>query len=492
MRSIAGRLLLVLGCGLVLLPGAGGAAVYWRARADMVRHLDDGLLARARLLAAFASVDQGRVEFEFDSGPIDVGDGPFEFRSSSGEILRRSPGLEGWTLPAPAGQMPGFGDVQLPGGRAGRAVWLTFDPRAEARDEHDDEPPGAAVSGDEGEVDEAHHPSAAAAGAVEPMIVVAAVDRGPVDAALGALAAALLGAGGVAALGMGVLVLLAVRSGLAPLRRLGAELGGVSGPTISQRFDARDAPRELEPVYRELNRMLERVESALERERAFADAAAHELRTPLAELRATAEVAARWPDLERATAALREILQIGGEMERLVESLLLLSRGQAGSPLPVGLEPVVRGCLARSAGPIGQKRLDLRVDLNAGTLRATPEAVEIIVRNLLDNAVEYTPGGGAIRVSSVPVNGSCALVVENGPVTLAERDLERLFEPFFRADRSRGDRSHAGLGLTVARRVAAVVGLGIEATLEGDRLRVRVWPVDTGAPEDPRRRPATG
>ncbi|MHC5003189.1 MAG: sensor histidine kinase [Planctomycetota bacterium] len=235
------------------------------------------------------------------------------------------------------------------------------------------------------------------------------------------------------------------------------------------------------PIYRELNRMLDRVEGVLERERAFVDAAAHELRTPLAELRSAAEVAIRWPEPARASAVLHEVLAIGGEMERLVESLLLISRGDAGGEEPltsptVPADTIVPACLDRCNGAISDKAIRLSVQLEEGrSPRAPRDALTIIVRNLVDNAVQYTPVHGRIAIRSEPDSGgSSTFVVENGPVELEAGDLPRLFEPFWRTDTARSDRDHLGLGLAIVQRVAEAVGLRVDARLAGDRLQLRL------------------
>jgi signal transduction histidine kinase len=163
--------------------------------------------------------------------------------------------------------------------------------------------------------------------------------------------------------------------------------------------------------------------------------------------------------------------------------LLLISRGNAiavdGAADVSEVAPIVRACLERAADAIHDKRLKLVVDLDERQPPRAPHAsdgaVGIIIRNLIDNAVQYTPAEGriAIRIEGTG-NGSRSLVVENDPVALAADDLPRLFEPFWRRDGSRSDRQHAGLGLTVVQQIGAVVGLRVDAALSGDRLQMRV------------------
>jgi len=472
MNSIRGRLLTILLSGLALLLVGGGSIVFGIARAGLVRQFDDGLDARAHTIAALIKVEPCR---ETPDGPIvgcsvfELGDAPaatmretfFVVWDHSGRVAKRSGNLGDATLPAntPAEGRMRFADVALPDDLPGRAAWHAFRPRVDPDDWEGLDPDLADP---------------------QVMVVGAALDRSAMDAALNRLLGTLAGAGAVIGIVLALLLVLGIRWGLHPLDRLRAQLESVEGDIHARRFDGGDAPRELAPVYRELNGMLERVEQTLVRERLFADAAAHELRTPLAELRTAAEVALRWPDLDRAEPALREALVIGNEMERLVDSLLLISRGQAaatwarGAAAPLG--PIVRGCLERVDDSIVAKGLTVDVTLNgAATLGAPSDAVEIIVRNLISNAVHYTPARGSILIGNGQgTGGGAALYVENGPVELDAADVPRLFEPFWRREGARSDRRHSGLGLAVVDQIARAIGLRVEAELAGDRLRIRL------------------
>lgn len=476
-NTIRARLLVMLLAGLAVVLTAGGAAVYWIAKLSLLRQFDASLNARAHTLASLVKLEPGRLVFESGDAPAAaLAETFFELRAEDGHVLKRSANLGQASLAQrPLGEgehrienLELVGDGGVDGGEIEvRAIWMAFRPRVDA-----DDWPGGDVS----------------RATPELLTIAAALDRSATDRALATLLTAILAAGAAVALTVVPLVVLGVRRGLAPLGRLSRELEAI-GPadTISRRFDQVEAPGELLPVYRALNGMLDRLEQTVQRERTFADAAAHELRTPLAELRSSAEVALRWPDPQRAAAALREALAIGREMERLVESLLLLSRGNAGLVEPAGgvseapLRTIVDRCIDHVRATAEHKGLQIRVDLNGSpVLGSSSAAMQIIAGNLIDNAVRYTPAGGTLTIRSEGPgaggghNGSPALVVENGPVELAASDLPRLFEPFWRADRARSDREHVGLGLTVVQRIADSVGLRVEAALLADRLQMRV------------------
>jgi len=190
-----------------------------------------------------------------------------------------------------------------------------------------------------------------------------------------------------------------VRWGLQPLDSLTKQIGVLDATGAKRQFVEQSPTKELQPVYTALKAMLERIEATIARERAFADAAAHELRTPLAELRAIA----RWRSVaepQRTEAALRDALAIAGEMERLVESLLQISRAAVGKvSSPQRIAPIVDQLLSRHASIISSKRLRITSSIDPeAALHAGEAAMRCILGNLIDNAVSHTPAEGSVAV----------------------------------------------------------------------------------------------
>jgi len=123
-----------------------------------------------------------------------------------------------------------------------------------------------------------------------------------------------------------------VRSGLKSLGRLANQAGQITASSLDTRFDLAHVPDELQPIYEKLNDLLGRLDDAFGRERRFTANVAHELRTPVAELRALSEVALRWPGDEKSAAqSFREVSTITRRMESVVTTLLALARSEAGA-----------------------------------------------------------------------------------------------------------------------------------------------------------------
>ncbi|MBK7404655.1 MAG: sensor histidine kinase N-terminal domain-containing protein [Phycisphaerales bacterium] len=470
MTSIRARLLVPLLVGPLIVLALGGVGVYWVASSRLSEQLDAALSAHVRTLAGLVTIEGGRVVCEFsEQGEHSRPGVPYVVLDPSGGVVAESPQLRGFAWrprPGPAGAVA-IETVTLPSGAAARAAGVLFAPaREDETSERLSEPPpgtGAYAVIVAESLDGVRHAEAALAGALT---------------LVGLLTMATLAA----------TVWLGVRVGLAPLRQLGMAIRGIavdnSGPASGR--ERATAPRELAPVYDELDHMVGRVEGAIARERRFTDAASHELRTPLAELRTVLDVAARWPDPERLLAAVLEARGIGIEMERLVEALLL-HHAPSGEGVGVSVGPVALAEIERLGGEAASRGVHVEATTESqGVWRVAPAAAQVIIRNLIGNAVEYSPRGGHVRVFvRAEGEGGAGLVVENGPVALEQGELPRLFEPFWRRDAARADRSHHGLGLSIVRHVTSIAGLCCEAELvEGATLRMTVRPSPSAADRD--------
>jgi two-component system sensor histidine kinase QseC len=270
------------------------------------------------------------------------------------------------------------------------------------------------------------------------------------------------------------------------LRRIVADIERRAGHDLEP-LDPSTVPEELVGLVRAINGLFDRLRGVLDRERRFTADAAHELRTPLAALRvhvanchAEDDAAAR----ERLAARVDQAL---ARMERVIAQMLDLARQDVGGAMPshaaeVDLALIVRREAAELvvAGPEREVQLEVLGDERA-TLRGDDVGLGVMVRNLIDNALRYTPDGGRVRLTLRAVEGRCVLVVDDSGPGIAVAARERVFDRFHRE--LGGTATGSGLGLSIVRSV--VVRHGGRITLgDGDLggLRVEVNLPSAAAP----------
>jgi signal transduction histidine kinase len=247
-----------------------------------------------------------------------------------------------------------------------------------------------------------------------------------------------------------------VSRGLLPLRYVTAEV---------QRRDVRslrplersNLPREIEPLVGELNRLLARLQAAFDTQRAFISDAAHELRSPLTALRLQLQLLDRAPD---ESARVEARARLGAAVERaihLVEQLLALARSDpqetAGDFEALDLSAVAAQGITDTHDLAVARNIDLSLDAAPQVqVRGDAEALRTLVRNLVDNAVRYTPPHGTVQVRcSSSAQGARLEVTDNGP-GIAAADRERVFDRFYR--RAAAQESGTGLGLAIVKAIA--------------------------------------
>lgn len=219
---------------------------------------------------------------------------------------------------------------------------------------------------------------------------------------------------------------------------------------------------ELNALARAFNAAQDQLAGQLERERAFTRSAAHELKTPLAVLRAHGEALREDIRPEKRAEYLEIMLDECDRMAGLVGSLLELSRLESGAALrrePVELSALVREVWEPLALPLEQKQISLTLALEEVRLEGDRARLREAAGNLASNALRHCPPGGHIQVVLEAAEGQARLTVCNDGPPIPEEDLPRLFEPFYRGDKSRSRESGGtGLGLAIVR--AAVLAHG--------------------------------
>jgi two-component system sensor histidine kinase QseC len=218
-----------------------------------------------------------------------------------------------------------------------------------------------------------------------------------------------------------------------------------------------------------LNGLFERIGALMESERRFTADAAHELRTPIAAIRAQAQVALAEQGDEARRHALSATLEGCDRATRLVEQLLMLSRLEAGTApatAAVELGALVRRVVAEVAPQALHKGQGIEVDAVAPCeVRGDATLLAVLVRNLVDNAIRYCPANATVRVALAGNARRPQLTIEDSGPGLSEHDAKRLGERFFRVLGS--GQSGSGLGWSIVRRIAAVHGAEVRVGRSG-------------------------
>lgn len=254
---------------------------------------------------------------------------------------------------------------------------------------------------------------------------------------------------------MAILIWFLVGSGLWPVRRLEQEVTqrnvGALDPVSEQNL-----PDEIAPVAHAINSLLAKLKQAFAVQRAFVADAAHELRSPLTALKIQLQVLERAPDENAKHVALAKLNDGVDRASHLIEQLLVAARTEATEAAPnmqpVDLAETMRRTMADVFPLAENKRITLDFDAADNLMiAADSDALKILMRNLLDNAVRYTPQGGAVQAKASCEEGKITLMIDDSGPGIAERDRQRVFKRFVRGQTAGQEGS--GLGLSIVKNI---------------------------------------
>ncbi len=273
----------------------------------------------------------------------------------------------------------------------------------------------------------------------------------------------------------GLLIWIIIGRGLDSLDRVAQEVAN-RAPTHLEPVDLQEVPEEIKPVIDELNKLFYRLQEGFEREKRFAADAAHELRTPLAALKAQAQVALNTTNIEEKNSALQKLIVSVNRSAHIVQQLLTMSKlvpeaSSINDIDDVNLVKIAREVLAMLAPTAVEKQieLDFEHDEHPPKLAGNPTALGILIRNLVDNAIRYSKENGKVSVRVYAKNQQLILEIsDNGPGIPSELQ-SRVFERFFRVLGNKSPGS--GLGLAIVQQIA---------TLHGGKVELSSPPVGTG------------
>ena len=463
--TLRARITWMLLCTIVPLGLIVAVGLYSFVRAALMAKLDDALVVRAESLASAVKLKSDGIEFDFEDAtmpqyqlqttPNQQPIAYFELwqltNGMPSHLIERSPSLGSAQLIAPDQPPPrdSAWDGELSNDVDIRILSRTITPMVE----------------DDAQV----------ACALPAILVVVAVPRESVDDPLAALAIGMTCAGLVFAVVGGVSVRWSLAKGLAPVRGLADCVNAIDAANLGTRLHATNLPIEIAPIQERINDLLARIASAMQREKRFTAAAAHELRTPVAELRTLLEVAAsRTRTADESHRTIATSLTSIERLDRLVTALLRLTRIESGreraSMTDVRIASALNDAIANAQPMANARQVRFNVLVDPGqAIVADKDLIAVALSNLIANAAEYADENSAVEVtvsaSDALGDSFVVLRITNAASMLAGVDIDRIGESLWRMDSSRTDSRHIGMGIALARSAFAACDAAMEIHL---------------------------
>ncbi len=453
MRSIRRYLTLRLLFGLLILVLGSNALLYLYVYKKTVSQFDMALQSRARDLASMTEQDSEGISVEWrrEFHPEFTGHSEpeyFQIWSEDGQVIAKSPSLKKYDLPRKTGSInsPLFWNLMLPDGRPGRAIGIRFFPHMDKED------------------------SPFVKNPTRLELVLARSSTGIIIL----LRIFLFGSLFITIMLCAAIVIMVPRiiiSGLSPLKSLSQYTSSIDEHRLSSRYPTDNLPDELKPIVIRLNELLQRIEDAFAREKRLTSDIAHELKTPIAELKSLCEVAMRWPDdSEFINYSLKNTVEISHQMDRIVSQLLTLNRCEKDKqeihPTPINLVSLVRELWSPWQKIAEEKAIKVEFSMPENVMVFTDRTMlSSIISNLFSNAVEYSPRGGYFRCILQYEEERIILSMQNSNESLTEDDLPHIFEYLWRKDSARSNSLHTGLGLSLVKAFASYLGIEIKTRI---------------------------
>jgi two-component system OmpR family sensor kinase len=270
-----------------------------------------------------------------------------------------------------------------------------------------------------------------------------------------------------------------VSRSLAPVARVRRQVATRQADDLSPLNEA-DLPEEVRPLVHELNLLFVRLRQAFEAQKHFVADAAHELRSPLAALKLQVQGLQRAADDATRELAVARLAAGIDRATRLVEQMLALARHEASAaagaqPEAVSLPEVARLAISDTVAAAQSRDIDIGIArADPATVQGQPEALRMLLRNLIDNAVKYTPAGGRVDVGVAAGAGGIEMSVDDSGPGLPDSERERVLDRFYRA--GDGHVPGSGLGLSIVKSIADLHGAAVtleRSPLGGLRVLVR-------------------
>jgi len=272
---------------------------------------------------------------------------------------------------------------------------------------------------------------------------------------------------------------LTTKRGLADLTKIVDQVKNLNTDQLTKRVQSFESSKEVYELSKQFNSMLGRIESAYNRERQFSNDVAHELKTPVTELKTIAEIELRWPDKNELKLKAEDVFNISNHMESIVTNLMALARCEHGNiylePEEIDLEKLLKKCIEKHSETTNRANSDFEYELKAvpRTLTSTNE-VELILDNLFDNAKKYSSPSFPIKISLFEKHEQTVIKISNHTTQLQQADLSKIFDRMWQKKPERSVRNSSGLGLSLVQAYAKVLNITIKADFSDDTFTIEL------------------
>lgn len=443
------RLTLIFGLGMAAVLVGLGFYVYSRVERDLLVSVDAGLRSRAQILAN--SVSRGAPQILSEGRLIDPDEAIAQILDGKGAIVDASSAVTSDPILTPA-------EASAVSGPQFATRWI------EAAD-----------------TDDPFRILAVAVNQPIRRIVIVGATLSDADETLQRLSETIVTTGPVVVLFLTLAGWLLAGAALAPVEKMRQQAAAVSASEPDRRLTVPQTGDELARLATTLNGMLDRLQEAIERERRFVDSASHELRTPLATLRGEIDLALIRPrDSSELVASLQSAQDDVRHLQRLTEDMLVLARVRGGR-LPVRrVRTNLRRLISKAVQEISSKAREAGVVIEIDTqdieVELDPDRIIQALRNLLENAVRYTPRGRVVHVLAARTDcGVRFIITDAGPGFPTEMQTAAL-DRFTKRNSGSLNPGGTGLGLAIVRAVAEAHGgtISAENTSDGARVTLNV------------------
>ncbi|WP_028775295.1 sensor histidine kinase [Shewanella waksmanii] len=301
-----------------------------------------------------------------------------------------------------------------------------------------------------------------------------AINREEMNQQLSSYALQLIGGGLFFCILLSAMLVFAIRKALTPIQNLSEQVAKVEAGSLHNRLIATNVPSEISPLVDRLNQLLARLEQSFARERQFNNDLAHELRTPLAAMRTTSEVALKWPE-QSSSEDFQYIAESSAQLQQTIDSLLSLARIENSSAETlleqVNITRLIEECLSLQTTQMQQRNITISQLVSQDQyIVSDPRLLRVIFSNLISNAIAYAPVNSRVIIDSE--SQQSVIRISNHAPHLAQDDLTTMFDRLWRKDKARTDNQHVGLGLSIAHSAAQALSLELHARLSEQQLHM--------------------